>query len=141
MKPRFLFVALLGLVALWGAPLMSNKTQSQSSSGDPPSAEFHMDDLIAERAKQDRSYLPFLNRKTLSCGIYFLEAGAVDGQSPHQQDEVYYVQSGKAKLRVEDQELDAVPGAVLFVAAGAQHKFHSIESDLTLLVFFSTAKP
>ena len=121
--------------------MMSNEPKDQTSDAPPTYAEFRMDDLIKRREEQGRAYLPFLNRKTLSCGIYFLNAGAKDEQSPHAQDEVYYVQSGRAKLRVDGNDMDAVPGAVLFVAAGAVHEFHSIESDLTLLVFFSSAKP
>jgi quercetin dioxygenase-like cupin family protein len=100
-----------------------------------------MKELEAELADQGRSYLPFLNRSTLRCGVYFLKAGATDNQAPHREDEVYYVRSGKAKLQVEGEDYDADEGAVLFVAANAKHHFHTIEEDLTLLVFFSTADP
>ncbi len=37
-------------------------------------------------------------------------------------------------------QTDAFPGAVLFVEAGAQHKFVDIEEDLELLVFFAPAE-
>ena len=32
------------------------------------------------------------------------------------------------------------PGTVLFVAAGAAHRFHDIQEDLNILVFFSKAR-
>ena len=68
-----------------------------------------------------------------------LKKGAKDGQSPHGLDEVYYVVSGKGRLAAGDADYAAVPGSVLYVAAGEEHRFHTIEEDLTLLVFFSTA--
>ena len=33
------------------------------------------------------------------------------------------------------------PGSILYVAAGVDHRFHSISKDLKALVFFSAAKP
>ena len=133
--------ALAALSMLLVAQLLSNETKEEGEDRLPVVAEFHMDELSAQRERTGRAYFQFLDRKTLNCGVYHLKAGAKDGQSPHTQDEVYYVQKGKAKLRVEGNDVDAKPGSVLFVAAGAVHQFHSIESDLTLLVFFSTAKP
>jgi quercetin dioxygenase-like cupin family protein len=44
-------------------------------------------------------------------------------------------------LEVGEQRTPAVPGAVLFVAAGAEHRFVEIEEDLEVLVFFSKAAP
>ncbi len=102
---------------------------------------FHIDALNEIRAKKKASYHSFLNNSTMHCGVYHLKAGAKDGQSPHREDEVYYVQSGKGKLKIEGKSYDCEPGAILFVAAGEKHFFHDIEEDLTLLVFFSKAKP
>ena len=76
----------------------------------------------------------------MSLGIYQLKKGGADPQNPHKQDEVYYVLSGKAKLRVENRTVPANTGAILFVEAGAEHKFIEIEEDLTLLVFFAPAE-
>ena len=47
-----------------------------------------MKELLEKRARSERSYLQFLKVPTLSCGIYHLEKGSVDGQSPHDEDEV-----------------------------------------------------
>ena len=103
-------------------------------------AAFEMEALLEKRKEEKRSYLQFLKVPTLSTGIYFLSKDAVDGQSPHDQDEVYYVLSGRATLEVEGHDLAAKPGSVLFVKAHAKHRFHSIKEDLTVLVFFSTAE-
>jgi mannose-6-phosphate isomerase-like protein (cupin superfamily) len=107
----------------------------------PTGAAFDLAEMNKIRAKKKSLYHSFLNTSTLHCGVYHLKAGAKDPQSPHKEDEVYYVESGKAKLTVDDETFDCQPGVVLFVAAEAKHHFHDIEKDLTLLVFFSKAKP
>lgn len=100
---------------------------------------YEFKDLNARRAGENRTYLPFLNVETMHCGIYHLKAGAKDGQSPHTEDEVYYVESGKGKFHVDGEEMDVRPGTILFVPAHKKHYFHDITEDLSLLVFFSKA--
>lgn len=101
---------------------------------------FATSELLDKQAASGKPWLPFLKVPSLYCGMYVLKAGAGDPQNPHQDDEVYYVESGRAKIRVNDEVHDALPGSVIFVKAGAQHKFHDIEEDLKLLVFFSSTK-
>ena len=98
---------------------------------------FQFDELESNRAKSKRPYLSFLNNSTMHCGVYTLKAGAKDGQQPHKEDEIYYVQEGEAKIRIHDKDYDLKPGSVVFVPAYAPHKFHSIAKDLKTLVFFS----
>jgi len=96
---------------------------------------------LAERAEASgRAYLPFLDRTTLSTGLYRLTAGATDGQSPHDLDEVYYVVSGRSGFTAGGVEYDVEPGTVLFVAREVPHHFHDIEEDLEVVVFFSKAR-
>ncbi|MEM7204065.1 MAG: cupin domain-containing protein [Planctomycetota bacterium] len=115
-------------------PLMSQPS--------PPQAELRsVAEAAAELAAADKSWHQLLARSSLSSGIYRLEQGATDRQSPHEMDELYYVLSGRAKLEVGDKTLAAEPGALLFVAAHAPHRFVEITEDLTTLVFFSTAQP
>ncbi|MBT8485541.1 MAG: cupin domain-containing protein [Phycisphaerales bacterium] len=104
-------------------------------------ARFELAELLARRTTSKRSYLQFLNEPTLSMGIYHLPKNGVDKQSPHEEDEVYSVISGKAVLEVDEERTPVGPGDVCFVAAHARHRFVEIEEDLTLLVFFSKAKP
>lgn len=121
--------------------LASPSLAMQPEEPQPDLEAFDIETLEARRAESGRTYLPFLRRDTLHCGIYVLEAGATDGQRPHDEDEVYYVLEGKGKFTVESETVDAEKGGVLFVAAQAGHRFHDIEEDLKLLVFFSRAKP
>lgn len=102
---------------------------------------YEIEELIKKRADSKRSYLSFLNEPTMNMGVYFLPKDGVDRQSPHDLDEVYYVLSGKGTLEVDGDDIPCTPGSVLFVKAHAKHRFHTIEEDLTLLVFFSAMKP
>ena len=101
------------------------------------SAYFDMDSLLEEASQQDVRYLRFIDNRSLSSGIYELKAGDVDQQQPHEWDELYYVIEGKAKLQLEGVVHDVHQGAILFVAANAEHQFVNIQEDLKLLVFFS----
>ena len=97
---------------------------------------------LRERQQSGTSpYLEFLRVPTLSCGIYTLPAGAKDLQGPHDEDEVYYVLSGRARLRVGESEQDVRPGSILYVGATSEHSFFEIEEDITLLVFFGSGGP
>ena len=122
-------------------PLLSLLLAAAGTAQSPPASEAHsMSALQKTLADRGRNWLPVLSRHSMSLGVYKLAAGAVDGQSPHDMDEVYYVVSGKAVLQAGDQRHDASKGAVLFVAAGQPHRFVDIEEDLTTLVFFSTQR-
>jgi mannose-6-phosphate isomerase-like protein (cupin superfamily) len=82
-------------------------------------------------------YAEFLNSTHLRCGIYQLGAGAEDPQSPHDEDEIYYVIAGRGKRVTDNGILSAGAGEVLYIGAGVRHRFESIEEALTLLVVFA----
>ena len=96
--------------------------------------------LIDAQAKSGQRYHEFLRQPSLSMGVYVLPAGGVDPQSPHTEDEVYYVTSGRAQITVADEDRSVGPGSIVFVAANVEHRFHSIEEDLSVLVFFAPAE-
>jgi len=102
-------------------------------------AAFNLAAVAAAREATDEPWHEFFRVPDLSLGLYVLAAGSSDGQSPHGQDEIYYVVSGRGVLRVEDTDQPVGPGSILFVAAHAPHHFHAIEEELTLLVFFAPA--
>ena len=87
------------------------------------------------------TYREFLNVPALNCGIYRLQAGSKDMQGVHDDDEVYYVLEGRARLRVGDEDHSVEPGSVLYVSATSEHSFFEIDEDMTLLVFFATTPP
>ena len=88
-------------------------------------------------AEAGGEYLEFLRRGMFSAGLYRLGAGATDNQSPHREDEIYYVVAGRAELEVEGDRSPVGPGSIAFVAAGAEHRFVDIGEDLEVLVFFA----
>lgn len=102
---------------------------------------FSLDSLVVQLRESGQSYLPFLSVPTLRAGLYALQAGATDGQAPHNKDEVYYVLEGRARITIDGAEHPVAQGDVIFVEAFAEHRFHDIEESLLLLVFFSEADP
>jgi mannose-6-phosphate isomerase-like protein (cupin superfamily) len=86
-------------------------------------------------------YLEFLNVPALNCGIYFLAAGSKDMQAPHDEDEVYVVLSGRARMQLGEEERAVGPGSLLYISATTAHSFFEIEEDMTLLVIFATSPP
>ena len=96
--------------------------------------------LISQQKESNTLYLEFLKVPDLSMGLYVLPAGSTDPQSPHTEDEVYYVVSGRAKILVADESRDVQAGSIVFVEKNVAHRFHSIEADLTVLVFFTPAE-
>jgi mannose-6-phosphate isomerase-like protein (cupin superfamily) len=97
-------------------------------------------DIEAARAASGRPYHEFITVPDLSAGIYTLDAGAIDRQSPHTEDELYYVVSGRGLVTVGAESRPVVPGSVVFVAAGVPHRFHDIAERLELLVMFGPAE-
>lgn len=121
--------------------LGTSDMQDQQSKKDPvDTAFFEIDELCDQREQSGRTYLPFFRNTDLNTGIYHLQAGARDGQSPHPEDEVYHVLSGKAMLMAGEEDQEVSAGSVIFVAKGIAHRFHDIEEDLTVLVFFASGK-
>ncbi len=104
-------------------------------------AAFTMKELAQSRARSGREYLSFFANDTMHAGVYALDAGAQDRQSPHDEDELYHVVRGRASFTAGDETVEVAPGSILFVAAGVPHRFHDIEEDLEILVFFSRAEP
>lgn len=101
---------------------------------------FELAELITQREWTSKAYLEFLKVPDLSMGLYVLPAGGIDQQLPHTEDEVYYVVSGRAKIKVADENRKVQAGTVVYVAKNVDHRFHSIEQDLTVLVVFAPAE-
>jgi mannose-6-phosphate isomerase-like protein (cupin superfamily) len=89
------------------------------------------------RDADGHGYIDFLASDKLSVGLAIWPKGKPDMQRPHQEDEVYYVISGRAKIQVAGEDRPVQPGSLVFVATGVEHHFHSIEEDLRVLVFWA----
>lgn len=102
-----------------------------------------IDDI--DRVRRDRIaagglYQEFLRTGSMNGGLYELPAGAADPQQPHRQDELYYVIAGRAEFECAGRSRTVGPGSVIFVEAGADHRFAQIDEDLSLLVVFAPAE-
>ena len=107
-----------------------NKTQD-------PWQIIELKNLIQSRPAQDVSFQELLQVQSMHCGLYYLKKGSQDMQSPHDEDEIYYVIEGQAKIKVGDQERSVTPGTLLYIKAAEEHSFFEIEEDMTLLVIFA----
>jgi len=96
----------------------------------------------AEKQRKDsgKRYSEFLRVPAMSAGIYVLAAGSGDPQSPHQEDEMYYVVRGRARMRAGSEDQAVSEGSIIFVAAGVEHRFYEITEELMVLVFFAPAE-
>ena len=101
---------------------------------------FELTELISQREASNKLYLEFLKVPDLSMGVYVLPAGGTDPQSPHTEDEVYYIVSGRAQIRVDNEDRPVQAGSIVYVAKNVEHRFHTIEQDLTVIVFFAPAE-
>ena len=99
---------------------------------------FSLEKQVAALRESGKPYREFLRVPALSCGVYTLPAGSDDLQAPHDEDEVYYVLRGRARLVVGGETIEAGPGSVLYIGATQEHSFFEIEEDMTLLVFFAS---
>lgn len=104
------------------------------------SAAFTLPHLSEARAQAGKLYHEFLHVPSMSAGLYELAAGATDPQQPHTEDELYYIVRGRARLQVAEEQIAVAPGSLVFVAAGVEHRFHSITEDLSVLVFVAPAE-
>jgi mannose-6-phosphate isomerase-like protein (cupin superfamily) len=93
--------------------------------------------IDTRRRSSGRPYIEFVRRPTLSVGLYVLDAGAVDAQGPHGEDEIYHVVAGRGRITVGEETRAVGPGSVVYVGATVRHHFHDIEEEFRILVFFA----
>ena len=97
-------------------------------------------DIEKQREQSGRRYQEFLRIPALSAGVYVLPAGGTDPQSPHKEDEMYYVVRGSARMLAGGEDQSVGAGSIIFVAANVPHRFYDITEELVVLVFFAPAE-
>jgi mannose-6-phosphate isomerase-like protein (cupin superfamily) len=97
----------------------------------PPPLVLHASDVPAE------PWAEVVRSGDLSAGIYHLGAGAADGQSPHDEDEVYVVTAGRADLEVDGARTAVRPGSVAYGPRRVPHRFVDVTEDLEVAVVFA----
>ena len=92
---------------------------------------FTFNDLITEHQQRGRLYYQFLDEPSMNMGLYVLPANSTDPQSPHSEDEIYYIVQGEGILQAGDEEFPVTAGTIAYVRAEVPHKFH-IEDRFTM---------
>ena len=82
-----------------------------------------INDVVEQLDQEDELFNEFLRRDSMSLEVYRLEAGATDPQDPHTEDEVYYIVTGSAKIRVGDDVHPVESGDIIFVEREVEHYF------------------
>ena len=101
---------------------------------------FPLSSLVDLRAASGGPWLEFARSVDLSAGLYVIEAGGVDGQAPHTEDEVYVILAGRARFTAGAETRDVGPGDSIFVAAEVPHRFHDVTEELRVIVVFGPAE-
>lgn len=85
-------------------------------------------------AETDAPYLTLFEHGSLEVEVY--RPRGVDLQQPHSRDEVYVVISGSGYFLSGGSRQPFEAGEVLFVPAGAAHRFEDYSDDFATWVFF-----
>jgi mannose-6-phosphate isomerase-like protein (cupin superfamily) len=106
---------------------------------------FSLKEILTRRLASDSPYLEFLRVPAMSSGVYVLAPRATDTQTPHAEDEIYFVVGGSARMSVQQANGEALDrevaaGDLIFVPAQQEHRFHSVTAELVLLVIFARAE-
>ena len=98
---------------------------------------FDINQIVEAHAANGELYHEFFEAKRLSVGLYVLKSGTADPQTPHTEDEIYYVVSGEGTVEIDGEHRKIGPGAVIYVGEHVDHRFHTITEDLNLIVVFA----
>ena len=98
---------------------------------------FDMPQIEEVHRQNGELYHEFLRANRLSVGLYVLKAGATDPQTPHTEDEIYYIVSGAGMIQVAGEDRPVSAGSVIYVDEQVDHRFHSITKELQVIVVFA----
>ena len=83
---------------------------------------------------KDSRFTDAFRHGTMRLGLYAPRGS--DSQTPHRQDELYVVVSGSGRFVKSGEERTFAPGDVIFVEAGAEHRFVDFTDDFAAWVIF-----
>ena len=85
------------------------------------------------KGSADRAHVG-LRHGSMRCILY--APPLPDPQTPHEQDELYIVHAGSGDFVLKGERRAFGPGDVIFVPAGADHRFENYTSDFTTWAVF-----
>lgn len=86
------------------------------------------------RYPQGAPFATVMTHGTMSVEVFAPQG--VDLQTPHAQDELYFVQAGTGEIVINGQRFDAAAGDAFFVAAHVEHRFENFSEDFVTWVVF-----
>jgi len=98
---------------------------------------FPLAELLERQRAGTGPWLEFLAVPDMSLGLYVLDTGMADPQSPHSEDEAYVVLAGRGWLTAAGHAREVGPGDTIFVPAGVPHRFRDITEQLQVIVAFA----
>ena len=151
---------LAGTAHAMGVPdLVNYQGVLRDAQGEPEDGDFDMRfrffeaDVAGNELLIDEHLAIGTGPVTVSGGLFNVALGGgnlLDGSGPGifltlsqvfgTEEEVYLVLEGRGRFRMGDEDVSVTPGHLLTVPARVEHRFHSIEEDLLLLVFFAPAE-
>jgi len=91
-------------------------------------------DSLKRLQAEGRPFTTLFSHGSLEVKIY--KPDQADLQKPHTRDEVYVVATGHSRFTTGKEEFSVMPGDVLFVPAGMEHRFDQFTEDFSTWVFF-----
>jgi mannose-6-phosphate isomerase-like protein (cupin superfamily) len=79
-------------------------------------------------------FVTALAHGTMSVEVYAPQGS--DPQTPHEQDELYFIHSGSGEFVLDGERHAFAPGTVFFVPARVEHRFASFSRDFAAWVVF-----
>ena len=98
---------------------------------------FDLAQIVGGHSENGELYHEFFKAKRVSVGLYGLKAGETDPQSPHTEDEIYYIVSGAGTIEIDGEHREVSAGSVIYVEEHVTHRFHTITEDLSIIVVFA----
>jgi mannose-6-phosphate isomerase-like protein (cupin superfamily) len=71
-----------------------------------------------------------------SMQVEYFAPDKIDSQTPHVQDEIYVIASGKSYFIRNNETIECKQGDILFVPAGMEHRFEQFSENFATWVIF-----
>ena len=91
-------------------------------------------DAVEILSYSNKEFSEVFRHKSLTIELFKPEK--IDRQQPHDRDEIYVVVAGSGMFFCDGLTVDFEKGDVLFVPAGARHRFEDFTHDFITWVFF-----
>jgi mannose-6-phosphate isomerase-like protein (cupin superfamily) len=97
---------------------------------------FDLDGLVSKIGKDDY-WIDFMKMRHMEAGVLRLRPGEEDTQTPHDEDELYFVAEGSGFVEVGGEKKPVKKGSIIFVPADMEHHFYGNKDLLVVLYVFA----